>query len=151
MLRSRSAREKVSPADSRCRTWSPSSSETVRARRERHGHHERAGRKVLPGGQDGADQRFGPGDDLGWAADQGQYQQAGVQLVRVVAQLADVPVVEGAPGGIGEHVSAGRRLGQFSAYLLWAPAELAERPVLGFAQRPDPPRPPGQPGPTLSG
>ena len=77
-------------------------------RRERYGDDEGAGRQVRPGRQDRADQRLGPGHDLGGPADQGQHQQARVQLARVVAQLPDVTPVQGAPGRVGEHVAPGR-------------------------------------------
>ena len=115
------------------------------ARRERYRDHERAGRQMLPGRQDRADQGLGPGHDLGRPADQGQQQQAGVQLARVMAQLADVPLVQGPPGRVGEHVSRGRTPGQFGPDILRAPAQLPERAMLGFAQRGDRPGQPDQP------
>ena len=108
---------------------------------------------MRPGRQDRADQRLRPGHDLGGPADQGQHQQARVELIRVVAQLTDVTLVEGPPGRVSEHVAAGawRELGvsgrlsgvgQLGAHVLRAPPQLAERPVLGLAQRRDRP---GQP------
>ena len=124
-------------------------------RRERHRDHQRARRKMLPGRQDRADQRLRPGHDLGGPADQGQHQQARVQLSRKVAQLTDVTLVKGPPGRVSEHVAPGRfgrpgqlsgpgQLGvaQFGAHVLRAPPQLTERPVLGLAQRRDRP---GQP------
>ena len=115
-------------------------------RRERYGDDEGAGRQVRPGRQDRADQRLGPGHDLGGPADQGQHQQARVQLARVVAQLPDVTPVQGAPGRVGEHVAPGRLggAGQFGAHVLRVPPQRAERPVLGLAQRGDRPGQPDQ-------
>ena len=116
------------------------------------------------GRQDRADQRLRPGHDLGGTADQGQHEQARVQLVRVVAQLTDVTFVQGPPGRVSEHVAPGgpgaasrlgawRKLGvhgrlsgagQLGAHVLRAPPQLAERPVLGLAQHRDRPGQPDQ-------
>ena len=129
---------------------------------------------MRPGRQDRADQRLRPGHDLGGPADQGQHEQARVQLVRVVAQLTDVTFVKGPPGRVSEHVAPGgpsavsrlgaarrvgtwRKLGahgrlggtgQLGAHVLRAPPQLAERPVLGLAQHRDRP---GQPDPAVIG
>ena len=93
----------------------------------------RARGKVLPGRENRADQRLRAGHHLSRPADQGQHEQPRVQLAREVTQLADVTLVKGPPGGVGEHVPPG----ELGPHLRGAPPQLTERPVLGLAQRRD--------------
>ena len=88
---------------------------------------------MLPGGEHGPDQRLGPGDDVGLPGDQRQQEQARVQLAGVVAQLADMALVQRPPGRVGEHVP----VAELAAYLLRPPPQLTEWPVLRLAERRD--------------
>jgi hypothetical protein len=97
---------------------------------ERHRHDQGAGRQVLAGGQDRADQRLGPDHDLGRAGDQREQEQPGLHLVGQVAKLADLAPVQRAAGDAREH----RPVGKLRPDLGWAAAEAPERPVLGVTQ-----------------
>ena len=91
---------------------------------QRHRYDQRARREVLPGREHGPDQGLRPRDDVGAPGDQRQHQQPGVQLAGVMAQLADVALVQRPPGGVGEHGP----VGELTADRLRTPPQLAERP-----------------------
>ncbi len=88
---------------------------------------------MLPGREHGPDQSLGPRDDVGPAGDQRQQEQPRVQLAGVVAQLADVALVQRPPGGVGQHGPAG----ELAANLLRTPPQLPEGTVFRLAQRGD--------------
>ena len=115
-------------------------------RGERNRHDERAGRQVLPGGQHRTDQGLRPGHHVGGPGDQGQHEQPRAQLAGVVTQLADVSLVQRPPGGVGQHVAPRLLAGQLVADILRPAPQLAERPVLGRAERGDRAGQPHQPG-----
>ena len=96
-------------------------------------------------GEHRADQRLGPGDHLGRPGDQRQQQQARLELAGHVPELADLPAVQRAAGGVGQHRAVAERGAGFAGPQHQPP----ERPVLGLAQaghragQPDQPACPG--------